>query len=212
MRDFPLFTTENGVGSLVLKEIPYRGIAYIIIRDSSFPTEFLDECRDFCCAVGAETIYASGHEILCDYPLYTAVVQMAAPVDMIPDTDASIFPVTEKTFKRFRELYNERMKNVDNAAYMSERDAQDMLTRGDGYFVHRNQKLLGIGIASGDSIVCVASVVPGSGREVVQALAHALTCDRVKLEVASTNHRAIRLYESMGFIKTTELSRWHKII
>ena len=34
MKDFPVFTTENGVASLILKEIPYRGEAYIHLRDS----------------------------------------------------------------------------------------------------------------------------------------------------------------------------------
>ena len=62
MRDFPVFTTENGVGSLVLKEIPYRKVAYITIQDSLFPEAFLSECVDFCRAVGAERIYACGHE------------------------------------------------------------------------------------------------------------------------------------------------------
>ena len=69
MRDFPVFTTENGVGSLSLKEIPYSGIAYVTIHDSSFPTEFLKECLDFCRAVGATKVYATGHETLEVYPL-----------------------------------------------------------------------------------------------------------------------------------------------
>lgn len=211
MRDFPVFTTENGVGSLVLKEIPYRGIAYVTIHDSSFPTEFLRECLEFCRAVGAEKVYASGHEILESYPFYTSVLQMSASLDIIPETDAGLFPVTEKTLPRWREIYNERMKDVDNASYMSVRSANEMLKRGNGYFVHRDGELLGIGIVSDDRIDCVASVLRGHGREVMSALTHALMCERVTLEVASTNIRAIRLYESMGFIKTAEVSRWYKI-
>ena len=97
MRDFPIFTTENGVGSLVLKEIPYRGVAYITIRDSSAPAEFLNECADFCRAVGAQHVYASGHSILESYPVYTSIVQMSASTEFIPETDAALFPVTEKT-------------------------------------------------------------------------------------------------------------------
>ena len=31
------------------------------------------------------------------------------------------------------------------------------------------------------------------------------------LEVASTNERAIRLYEKVGFLKTAELSRWYRV-
>ena len=211
MRDFPVFTTENGVGSLVLKEIPYSGIAYITIRDSSFPTVFLNECLEFCRAVGAARVYATGHETLETYPLYTSVIKMTTSWDAIPETEACLFPVTHSTLARWREIYNDRMKDVDNAAYMSEQAGREMLTRGDGYFVHLGGELLGIGMASDNRIACVASVVPGKGKDVVCALAHALMCDTVELNVASTNHRAIRLYESLGFIKTSEVSRWYKI-
>ena len=211
MRDFPVFTTENGVGSLVLKEIPYRGIAYVTIHDSSFPTEFLNECLEFCRVVGAEQIYAKGHEIVESYPFYTSVIEMSASTESIPETDASIFPVTERTLSKWREIYNDRMKDVNNASYMTEADAKKLLNRGDGYFIHADGDLLGIGIASGERIACVATVKRGSGREVVAALTHALMCERIILEVASTNLRAISLYESLGFIKTAEISRWYKI-
>ena len=211
MRDFPLFTTENGVGTLVLKEIPYNGTAYVTIRNSSFPTEFLQECLEFCCMAGAQRVYATGSGILAAYPLHTAVIRMSAACDVIPQTEACLFPVTDETLQRFREIYNKRMAGVDLAAYMSERSAQQMLERGDGYFVHEDGKLLGIGMASDDRIDCVASVIPGRGVDVVCALSHALNCDSVVLEVASTNLRAIHLYESIGFIKTAEVSRWYKI-
>ena len=212
MRDFPVFTTENGVGSLVLREIPYRGIAYVTIQDSLYPTGFLAECVDFCRVVGAVQIYATGHEMLEQYPVYTSVLQMSGSIVSIQETDACLFPVTEKTLSRWREIYNNRMENVDNASFMSEQAAKELLNSGDAYFVHRNGELLGIGKASGNRIDCVASVKRGSGREIVSALAHGLLSDPVILDVASTNLRAIRLYESMGFIKTSEISRWYKII
>ena len=41
MRDFLIFTTENGVGSITLKEVPYKGIAYIKIQSSQQPEAFL---------------------------------------------------------------------------------------------------------------------------------------------------------------------------
>ena len=202
MRDIPMFTTENGVGSLILKQIPYSGIAYVTIHDSLFPTEFLTECIAFCRAVGAEDIYASGHSML---------IQMSASLDAIPNADASLFPVTEKTVRRWRDIYNERMKTVDNAAYMSERDGEELLRRGDGYFIHKDGELLGIGIAAGDKVSCIASVKAGSGGEVLCSLKNALMCDKVTLEVTSTNLRAINLYERLGFIKSAEISKWYKI-
>lgn len=211
MRDIPMFTTENGVGSLVLKEIPYSGIAYVTVRDSSVLTEFIRECVEFCKAVGATSVLASGHMDLEAYALHSSIIRMSAPWDAIPETDACLFPVTEKTLPRWREIYNQRMKNVDNAAYMSERASKEMLSRGDGYFIHKDGTLLGIGIASDDKIDCVAAVVRGMGRDVVSALSHALLSDSIILEVASTNERAIKLYTSMGFVQTFEVSRWYKI-
>ena len=199
------------ISSIVLKEIPYSGAAYITIHDASDPKGFLLECTDFCKAVGAEKIYASGHEILDVYPLYTAVLKMSAPITAFPETETALFPVTEQTISRWREIYNEKMTDVPNASYMSERAGADLLQKGNGYFVHHNGELYGIGIASENVIHCVASVIPGKGREIVLALLHALTSDPVELEVASENLRAIRLYESMGFMKTQELSRWYKI-
>lgn len=211
MRDLPLFTTENGVGSLVLKEIPYSGIAYVTIRDSSFPTEFLNECLEFCRAVGAECVYASGDVVLENYQFVTSVVEMRASLDSIPQSDASLFPVTAQSLSRWCEIYNSKMKNVDNASYMSVNAGIEMLKRGNGYFIHRDGKIIGIGIAGDNRIECVASVVPGGGKEVVSVLAHALLEECAILEVASTNQKAIRLYESMGFIKTVEISKWYKI-
>ena len=211
MRDIPMFTTENGVGSLILKQIPYSGIAYVTIHDSLFPTEFLTECIAFCRAVGAEDIYASGHSMLSSFPFYTSIIQMSASLDAIPNADASLFPVTEKTVRRWRDIYNERMKTVDNAAYMSERDGEELLRRGDGYFIHKDGELLGSGIAAGDKVSCIASVKAGSGGEVLCSLKNALMCDKVTLEVASTNLRAINLYERLGFIKSAEISKWYKI-
>ena len=212
MRDFPLFTTENGVGSLVLREIPYRGNAYITIRDSQTPEEFLTECVAFCTVAGAKDIYATGHSVLEQYPLYTRVIRMSADTSAIPETDVSVFPVTEKTVKRWTEIYNEKMKTVHNASYMSERDHGELLKTAGAYFIHRDGNLIGIGMVADDRIECVASCVQGGGRDVVLALMHILMCDRVTLDVASTNDKAIRLYESLGFVPVTEVSRWYKII
>ena len=63
MRNIPVFTTEFGVASLILKEIPYTQTAYIKILSSLAPVELLEECRSFCRAAGAEKIYAE----LCKY-------------------------------------------------------------------------------------------------------------------------------------------------
>lgn len=212
MRDFPIFTTENGVGSITLKEVPYKGIAYIKIQSSQQPEAFLQECVDFCKMTGAENIYATGHEILEIYPLHNAIWQMSILRENLPESDAALFPVTEMIAEQWRMIYNEKMRPVDNSASMTRQDMEDLVKQGGGYFVHRGEELLGIGIARGEMIESVIAVKPGAGREVMLALCGSLTSERVILEVASTNEKAIRLYEKLGFLKIAEISRWHDVL
>lgn len=211
MKDLPVFTTENGVASLTLREIPYRGIAYIKIQSSVTPDALIEECVQFCTMCGAERIVATGHSALEKYPLRNAVIQRRRPLEGLPDTDAALFPVQEQTLKQWLDIYNTGMKNVANAAYMTEKDGKEMLQKGDGYFVHRGDTLLGIGKASGEKIGAIVAVQKGAGADVVLALCHALTGETVMLEVASNNDRAVRLYDRLGFVPTAELSRWYLV-
>lgn len=212
MKDFPVFTTEYGVASLILREIPYQGIAYIFIRDSLEPEKLLEECVSFCRLCGAETILAKGHDFLEQYPLYTVLWEMRCDISLLPETEACLLPVQEKTLEEFRRIYNSKISQVPCGAWMTEKDGKEMLEKGTGYFIHRGGELLGIGMADGGEVPWVASVKPGRGRDVVCALAHAMTEDTISLTVASANEKAVRLYESLGFVKTKEISRVYCIL
>lgn len=212
MKDFPVFTTRFGVASLVLKQIPYSSKAYITIQSSADPQKLLEECVDFCKVAGAQAVFASGHSYLNRYPLHTSILVMRCQREILAETDAAVFPVQEKTLEQFQRIYNEAMQGVANAAYMSNEDAKQVLLKGNAYFVHRGSRLLGVGIASGERIDAIVSVVPGAGKDVLLALNHTLSGSCVEVEVASTNVRAIHLYEKLGFVLCCELSRWYKII
>lgn len=211
MKDFPVFTTQYGAASLILKEIPYQQTAYIIIRDSLEPEKLIAECADFCRVCGAETLYATGHAALESRPFHTAMWQMCCQADALPDTDAALWPVQAETLEFWQEIYNQKVKQVPNGAWMTQADGKEMLQKGDGYFIHRGQTLLGIGRVSADCIDWVAAVQPGAGADVVLALAHGATEETLKLTVASANEKAVRLYERLGFTRTKELSRWYRI-
>lgn len=211
MRDMPFFTTPSGIASLTLSQIPYTGQAYIRIQDSEEPELFLQECVSFCKAVGAKTIYATGHAVCEVFPEHTKLLRMKADKNTIGDTDAALFPVTEATLTRWAEIYNKKVLGVPNGAWMTNRDALQMLRDGHGYFVHREGTLLGIGKASGGKISWVASVVSGAGEDVVRALCHAFPDEIVSLVVASENHKAVRLYERLGFICTDVISTWYAV-
>ena len=212
MKDFPFFATDYGVASITLKEIPYSSTAYIKIQDSLEPEKLLEECIGFCKMAGAEKIFASNHPILEKYPMHTTIVQMSRLREGLIQPDAALFPVTEQTIERWREIYNQKMAKVPNSSYMSMFDGKELLKKGSGYFVHKDGTLLGIGIASGERIDAVASVQAGAGETVVLALNCALSGERAILDVASNNKKAISLYERMGFVKNCEISRWFQVL
>ena len=211
MRDIPMFSTEYGVASLVLREIPYRGEAYIRIRDTAFPEEFLQECVSFCRMCGAEAVFAEGNEKLAEYPLYTSVYQMNGVARSDEAKMASLFPVTEETVSHWRGIYNKAMRNVDNAGTLESRDEKQIVTSGSAYFVHRSGELLGIFWLEENKLLAIAAVQKGAGEMVMHTMMSLREGMQMTLEVASTNERAIRLYERMGFLKTAELSRWYRV-
>lgn len=212
MKDIPVFTTEYGVASLILREIPYQQTAYIRIQSSLEPEKLMDECIGFCRMAGADQVFVKNAEGLPGYPLYTEIWQMRCMTDALGDTDAALFPVQEHTADEFQRIYNEKVSRIPNAAWMDNADKQEMLKTGEGYFVHRDGQLLGIGRVLGGEIRFLASVQPGTGADVVKALAHAITEDAVTVEVASANEKAVKLYERLGFIKIAALSRWYRVL
>lgn len=211
MKDIPLFTTEYGVASLFLREVPYRRRAHIKIQTASDPEKLVEECISFCRACGADWMDAAGDPYLEKYPLLATLVRMQCEKSAISETDACLFPVTEKTVSKWLDIYNQRMANVPNSAYMDSQDGKELIKTGDGYFVHKDGELLGIGKAAGDNIDVVISVKPGMGETVVRALSSVLSGDMVRLMVAEQNTKAVRLYERMGFVRMQELSRWYQI-
>lgn len=211
MKDFPVFTTEYGVSSLFLREIPYREEAYIVIQDVQ-PEGFeahLKECAAFCRMAGAEKIYVRGHEKLETLPLYTAVCEMRGTAWVDREKLENLFPVTEQTVSRWRSIMNERLRNVDNASTLTAFDEKKILQSGGAYFVHHNGELLGVGWMEDAKLLLVAAVKPGAGERVMHSLMSLVEGADMTLEVASTNTRAISLYEKLGFIRTREVMRWY---
>jgi len=211
MKDIPVFTTEHGAASLILREIPYRQIAYITLHDTLEPGLLLDECVGFCKACGAEKIVAKGHAYLESFPFDAAILQMACSRSAIGQTDALAIAVTPDTLSAWRKIYNEKMATVPHASYMTESDGKELLAKADGYFIYRGDRLLGIGKASDGIIHTLAAVTPGAGEAVTKALATILTEDTVQLTVANTNEKALQLYKRLGFQETATISAWYRV-
>ena len=206
-----MFTTEYGVASLVLREIPYRQEAYITMQATQQPEELLQECIGFCRACGAEKIYAKGHVYLEKHPVHTSIFKMRGVANVDEAKVENLWPVTEETVSQWRQFMNERLQNVDNAETLEKRDEQEILSQGGAYFVHRSGELLGSGWLADGKLRLIAAAIPGAGERVMHTLMSLHPEEELELDVASTNTRAIRLYERLGFVKTAEQSRWYKV-
>ena len=211
MKDIPVFTTENGVASLVLREVPYKGVAFITLQDSLQPEKLLKECADFCRAVGAKQIFATGYSALGQYNESVIIYQMKRDVAGLTKTSADLIPVTEKTLDRFRDFYNKKMAGILTAATMTQDDARQLLLKSAGYFIYQEDVFLGIGIVEGNTVKAIAGAYPGAGTDVLLALCTAITSETVLLEVASNNKPALRLYKKAGFCISAELLCWYDV-
>lgn len=212
MKDFPVFTTYAGTASLILREIPYKKTAYIM-PISVLPGYLMDlaaECVGFCRAAGAERVYLSW-EGQCPYDFHTEILTMSCSRDDIGPGEGSVFPVLPENVGKYRAYYNEAMGAVDNAATMESREEAALLEAGGGYFVHKEGRLLGLGQLVDGELRTVISREKGGGEAVVRALAALAQEDTIRLQVASTNERAIRLYTRLGFLKTGIKSRWYRV-
>ena len=94
---------------------------------------------------------------------------------------------------------------------MNEEQCENLYRAGEAYFIHQNGILLGIGAADSHEIKAVASVCPGGGKAIVNALAEIMSDDVIDLSTASENKKAVSLYKSLGFVETGILKQWYKI-
>lgn len=207
MKDIPVFTTEYGIASLALQQIPYRAEAYVTVQATDEPLKLAAECAAFCRMCGAQRIFATGHPGLQQLPIYTHVIRMRGRA--IPGEEAFLWPVTAENATQWREIYNEKMKRVDNAMVFSAAQERQLYEQSGAYFVHDGQKLLGIGWLRDQELLALASVVPGAGEKILRTILSLAGEESVTLEVASTNRKAIALYEKMGFIQTEILRSWY---
>ena len=211
MRDIPLFTTENGVASLLFKKIPYTKEAFVHIRDSRSFKEFIKECKDICVMAGAEEIYATGHDDLPVYPEHCAVVCYKAQADSFPETEAIAVPISSEQMSWWRQVYNQKMVHVPSAAPLSESDVERLIAENKAYCIYKACSAVGIGVAYDGEVQAVASIAPGCGRDCVIALEKCLGRGEVSLSVASTNMKAIDLYKRLGFKEMETKAVWYKI-
>lgn len=210
MKDIPIFTTEYGIASLTLSQIPYRKTAYIQVQTvlDDRLTDLIAECVGFCRAVGADCIYWTAQDQM-DEP-HSSILELCGLAKPDDEKVASLFPVTAQTVAQWRQLHNDRMKAVDHARFLTGADEASLVAT-PAYFIHRGETLLGIGWIKDSTILAIASVHPGAGEQVLHTMMSLAPEAMLRLEVASTNEKAIALYQRNGFVPVKTLKKWFTV-
>lgn len=87
-----------------------------------------------------------------------------------------------------------------------------MLQTHSGHLWLEGETVIGIGEIRGNEICTVAVTRQGCGEAMVRALVERIERiegQAVVVQTASTNLRAIRLYERLGFRRTKTVSNWY---
>lgn len=214
MKDIPVFTGVHGVATLVLKEIPWSGCGYVIVRSIWTNAEaFLEECLEFCRICGAEQVYASwGCEALPAPHAYD-MVQMERLKADLPEGQTRLEALTKENAPEFLGVYDRCFRDVPNAASYGQKDVARLLGEDTAWLVRRDGVCAAIAEISKEGLEAVA-VLPqfrGLGYDLTLTVLAMVPSKTLRLKVASTNKRAVALYERLGFRKTQVLSRWWKL-
>ncbi|MDR0889756.1 MAG: GNAT family N-acetyltransferase [Oscillospiraceae bacterium] len=212
MRDIPIFTSEFGVASLTLREIPLRGEAYVFVR-GVFRTlpELLAHCAQFCRAAGANRVYFGGEADFSAYPRYAQLIRRSIARKNLPPAPKAlrVQAVTQDTAPLWEQLYNRSMLAVPAAQSCTPVETQSLAAAQEAFFVRENDEIVGLGRVRGNQLLALASLRKGSGAQVLCALARQMACEEITLLCAAENERAMHLYDRLGFSRGESTACWY---
>lgn len=217
MNNIPMFTGANGMATLILREIPLCGRAYVLIRSvwNDRTEALLEECAQFCRAAGAREIYVSdGRNALPAEPAHTvlelSVEKSALP---LPEHPVPLVPLSKENSQIYLDIYNRCFRDVVGTASYDYRDINRLLGKDLAFLAMKDQKPAGIA-ELGDNYLEGVAVDPafrGLGRDLTLTALARLPGPVVKLKVHDCNTRALNLYRRLCCWKETVVSYWWKI-
>jgi len=214
MRNIPIFTAENGMASLILREIPYSGRAYILVRAvwNGRGAALLQECAAFCRAAGAEQVYASDE--MQDLPAVPAydMLQLVCPANTLPlaEHPAELVPVCAETAQTYQTIYNRCFRQLPGAAAYDQKAVQRLIDEHTGWLVRHYGEWAGV-VETGHQTLEGIGILPeyrGLGYAAAVTALQPLRTAEIRLKVSDHNEKALRLYERLGFQREKTISRW----
>ncbi len=207
VKNIPVFTCGYGAATLILREIPVFGKAYILLQTVfGDQAALIEECASFCRAAGAEQVYVrldSPEERTAFACQIWELERIGKPVC----AEIQLTPVDKENVKQYISLYNRRFIDVIGAAHCDEKTDLS----GAWLWLQENDAV-GLGQMQNGELRAIATSIPGQGKKLAGALLALNGSEKCILQVASNNLPALGLYESLGFEKTKTLGSWYLVL
>lgn len=218
MNNIPLFTTAGGIATLILREIPWNGRAYVLVRSvwEGQGTVLLEECRSFCRAAGAQEVYAACHgqeEPLPAKPAYTIDTMQCLKQQLPVGKPVVLEPLTRENSQQYLDIYNSCFRQVPSAASYNRKSLEPLYGEDLAWLARQDGEYAAVAEISTTGLEGIA-VLPeyrGLGFDLAAAVLQMVPRPAVELRVASTNERAIALYRRLGFRETGQQKQWYRL-
>lgn len=220
MKNIPIFTSAGGTATLILREVPPTGRAYVILQTHlrGYEPVQIQECAAFCRTAGAREVYVScadGAALALPHSHDMLRLQLRRGQLEAPGRSLQLESVQSSDDRAlYLKHYNRRFAPIPNAAQADLRSLERAEADGTRHWLLRaaDGRLVGLGAVQDNRLEAVASLQPGWGRDLSCTLL-AETCGPVlELTVCSSNLPAMRLYQSLGFTQCDVLSRWYRAV
>ncbi len=228
MNDIPAFTEGGGVSTLILREIPYKKTAFIMVRtfDSVSLDEHLREAASLCRFAGAKAVFASAEEkelFPAREPDYK-MLRLSAEALAAEESSLKYEALDEGNLEQYLGIYNACFSDMLSAETLTEKKIRKNLESKSRecmlYYIKGMPAAISDVEPIDDAVILNAvGVLPefrgGCGSEVLRnVMARVSKNGRNKLclDVMSTNMAALKMYYKHGFNLEKVLSCWYRIL
>lgn len=220
MNNIPVFTAQGGTATLILREIPISGKAYVLLRTvlPGMEENLAAECASFCRMCGAEEIFASWADgdlpfLPPTYDIYLLHVSKSALPEGKP---VQLVPMTPENDAIYQRIYNRCFSHVSHALSYDRGQIARIYREHQRAFLalDAENRPYGIGELHGNELAAVA-VLPkcrGTGTDLALSLLRLCPGEDLKVTVASDNEAAMHLYEKLGFHMSGVESKWFQVL
>ncbi len=230
MKDIPIFSGCGGISTLILREIPYKKTAFIMVRtwESSGLEDHLAQAAELCRFAGAERIYAAADSGSIspsrepNYKMLSMATELKPLPDHLPYPGLTRQALDPDCMDEYISLYNLCFSQLTSAITFTAQLASEAVDDPHRQcFLYRlNGKPAAVSDLSVDSsarlnaIGVAPSFRGGLGMAIMKSImadAAEGGCSKLCVSVMSTNLPALRLYEKLGFKPDGQEICWYTI-